>query len=182
VKIIAIGHRKGTGKDTFAKFLLTYLRTNTINKNIVRRGFADKLKDCCYLMYSWAGLKYKMYYEEYPEHKADVLANGKTVRQIWIEVGQWMRNYDPNIWINANVLDVSSDYLIIPDLRFPNEFELVERNGGTCLLLTNPRVPDTDDEADLGLAGWKGWHLQIENSGTLNDLNNLACNFGRTLI
>jgi|GEM_PF-6447744 len=88
--IIAFGHRKQVGKDSAAKFLCSYIRMNQNNSNCQIKGFADKVKDIAYQIYSWAGLMPGEYYEsdETQKFKDIVLpAIGKTPRDLWIAVG-----------------------------------------------------------------------------------------------
>src|SRR5262249_35705501 len=101
MQILAFGHRKYTGKDTAAKFIAADLRIRCKNLNIVRRNFADKLKDVAYEIYGWAGLKPREYYDKYPEDKKYVLPKlNKNVRQIWIEVGMKFREIYEDTWID----------------------------------------------------------------------------------
>ena len=87
MKIIALGYKKGVGKDTFAKFMMTYLRCERPNLKIKQISFAAKLKDICYQLYSWAGLERGIYYESHRNFKEEILPQlFKSPRQIWIEV------------------------------------------------------------------------------------------------
>jgi hypothetical protein len=73
MKILALGHRAQTGKDTLSGFMATEIRLTNKKVNVQVAGFADELKDFCYKMYSWAGLKRKEHYETHPEDKKLVL-------------------------------------------------------------------------------------------------------------
>src|SRR5215831_6539922 len=102
MKIVGLGHRKFCGKDTIAKFLCTEYRLRNPKSNVVRRGFAYKLKQTCYELYGWAGLRSPEYYDQYPDNKEDFLPLiGKTVRQIWIEVGMALRGVYHATWIDC---------------------------------------------------------------------------------
>src|SRR4051812_22321919 len=94
-KIIAFGHRKEVGKDTAAKYLITELKLRYPGINIQKHGFADKVKDVAQQIYSWADLKSGEYYERLGNHylKEVILPKlGKTPRQVWIGVGNGVRN------------------------------------------------------------------------------------------
>jgi hypothetical protein len=177
VMILGFGHRKRTGKDTLAKFVVSILREHEgyRGKNVSRRGFADHLYNTCYLLYSWAGFKRREYYEEYPEAKEAVLpALGKSPRQILIDVGCHLRLYDPPVWINAALRSDNADVIVVSDLRYPNEYQAIKEAGGYCFKVVRPSVKNTDDAADCALDKQPHWDDIVENSGTLKDLHNQA--------
>lgn len=172
-KIIAVGHQKGVGKDQFVKFCFELLRGKMGKMNLVRRGFADKLYDACYSMYGWAGFKTKAYYEQNPKAKNDKLATGATVREVLIAIGNKIREYDKDVWINANLRESSFDILFVTDMRYPNEFLHVKSVAGDlaiCVNVTRPGLPEPTDEADTALNGWTQWDIEIANDGDLHDL------------
>lgn len=170
-KIVAIGHHKNVGKDQFVTFCLDVLRHERRGVNILRVGFATKVYEVCYLMYKWAGFKTKAYYDTHPASKSDMLATAKTVRQTLIDVGQHMRKYDDDIWINAALKDVDFDIAFLTDLRFPTEFMHCVANNAILIHMTRPGLEEPTDEADTALNGWDNrWSLHIENNGDLNDL------------
>jgi hypothetical protein len=170
MKIVAFGHRAQTGKDTLSGFMATQLRLTRRGINVVVAGFADELKDFCYKMYSWAGLKRKEHYEKNPQDKNVILANGKTVRQLWIEVGNHMRGYDPDVWVRGLLTRPQVDVLLVKDLRFPNEFKIVRELGGWCIKVVRDDVPVLNDEADTALAGETEWDVIVDNNGDMGQL------------
>jgi hypothetical protein len=170
MKIVAFGHRAQTGKDTLSGFMATRLRLTNRRVNVVVAGFADELKDACYKWYSWAGLKRKEHYENNPGDKNVVLANGKTVRQLWIDVGNHMRQYDPDVWVRALLTRPQVDILLVKDLRFPNEFNMVKELGGHCIKVIRESVPVLNDEADTALATQEEWDLIVDNNDNKDQL------------
>lgn len=170
-KIIAFGHQKHAGKDEMFKFCLDILRPQMRAKRIIRRGFADKLYDFCHVMYDWAGFKSREYYARHPEAKNDMLSIGITVRDLLIKMGNHLRQYDPNIWINGNIKSMDFDILFITDVRYPNEFEAIEKLGGKLIRVTRPGLEAPTDEADTALNGWEDrWHDLVENNECLGKL------------
>lgn len=174
MKIFALGHRQRTGKDTLAKFIETVIRTRTKGKNIQVVGFADVLKDVCFNMYAHLGLCRAQFYELNPDFREKPLSNGKTPRQIWIEVGNHMRQYDENIWVNAVLNKPNVDVLILKDLRFPNEVLKVQERGGTLIKVTRPNQPIVDDAADTPLVEFDGWNEVVVNDQGLEQLMEIA--------
>jgi hypothetical protein len=169
---IAFGHRKRVGKDTCAKFLLQQFRLSNSGL-VVKASFADHLKRICFDLWEGAGIHPGPYYEieQNISERNTVLRHGKTVRQTWIEAGNKLREVDPDVWVNI-VFDKSAAarYVIIPDLRYPNEVERVRAFGGLCVKVVNPRIDDTHDVADDALSDYDGWDEVLVNDGSLNDL------------
>jgi hypothetical protein len=171
MKILAFGHQKNTGKDSIVRFCIDILRPQTGRLRITRRGFADKLYDFLHSVYGWAGFRERSYYQDNPKAKDDVLKNGYTVRDLLIKFGNHARQFDGDIWLNANLKAGDADILFITDLRFPNEFEACQAAGAVLIRVTKADLPTPTDEADTALNGWEDrWHTHIANDGTLNDL------------
>jgi hypothetical protein len=183
-KVIGIGHQKGVGKDHFVNYCFDVLRTETRKLKIVRRGFADKLYQFLHSTYAWAGFREKTYYDEKPERKNEVLKNGKTPRQMLIDVGTpVMRAYDNDIWINACLKDEDYDILFVTDLRFPNEFIAIEEMGGYLIRIIRPGLPIPTDVADTALNGWEErWKFTFQNNEDKKKLYTLAEAFTLTHI
>lgn len=171
MKIIAIGHHKNVGKDKFITFCIDILRARTRGVKIARRGFADKIYELCHSIYGWAGFRTKVYYDEHPECKNDLLATNKTVRETLIEVGQHLRKIDNDIWVNTTLKTVDCDILFLSDLRFPTEFLHCQANKALLARIVRPGLPEPTDEADMALNDWTDrWNVTIENNGDLQDL------------
>jgi len=182
MRIVGIGHQKDVGKDTFARFLSTYLRTHSKNLNIRAAGFADKLKDIAYSLYSWGGLKRKEYYDENYAQKNIVLPLiGRTPRDIWIAIGNQMRAQDPNVWLNNLLLSNDCDYLIVYDMRFPNEYDKIKELMGITVKLTRPGRIVEADGADEPLRN-HSFDYTFNNSGDLSDLMGSAEFLGKVLL
>lgn len=169
--IVAFGHEKEVGKDTAATFCITELRLNFPRLRIQKRGFADKLKQQCYELYSWDGIKTADYYEDHRELRDIPLPIvGKTPREIWIEHGMNVRKIYAHTWIDFLLYDAQKhcDLLFIKDLRFPDEGKVVNERGGRVYKIERPSIPHTSDEADDALIGWDGFHSTLLNDGSLN--------------
>lgn len=172
--ILAFGHRKKMGKDTLARFIATSLRLRSRKLNVEKRSFAAKLKSVSYSLYQWAGLLGPEYYEINPEAKDRILPLLKrTPRDIWIEMGQKLREMDQNIWMNAVLRNALPNILLIADLRFPHEADMVHELGGKVIKVIRTGQELTDDEADCGLEGYTHWDEIVEAS-TLEQLNKIG--------
>jgi len=181
MRIIAFGHRKQVGKDSAAKFLQIILRMQ--NKNVKKAGFADEIYQVAYRLYKWAGFNTKEYYEAHPKMKEVILSSiGRTPRQILIDIGMHMRVHDPEVWLNAVLRQTDCNFLIMSDLRFPNEKTAIEALGGMCIKIERPTIVDSNDAADYALADCKYWNRVLVNNGSLADLNRQMLDFSEELV
>jgi len=164
--IIAFGHRRYVGKNLAAKLLYNYLRLNGI-KSIQQVSFATPLKQLCRDLFP--GIKDTIYYEQNPKEKDEVIEEyGYSARSIWIAVGNNMRDIDPLVWI-SKTLDVSTDHLIIRDLRYDNEASTIKELGGVLVRIDRD-TPKHTDVADTALSNYTDWDEVIDNNGTIYDL------------
>jgi hypothetical protein len=186
--ILGIGNESGVGKDTFAMFLIDYLRSRKIKSlNIIREGFADRLYDLCFSFYSWAGFRTRQHYIINPADKQVVLPLiGKCPRQMLIEYSNALNAVDPNFALNAVVRDTTGFHLkIVPDVRRAWEFDALNNNPNAFLLrITKPGV-DSKWEMDQELKNppyLEKWHETIANDGDLSTLNNKAIEFAERIV
>lgn len=173
MRILAFGHQKRVGKDTASGFVSQYLRVEKGVKRVKKAGFADKLKDVCHQLYGWAGLRDREFYEQ-PEnfHLKEVILPklGKTPRQIWISFGNEVKAatyYDT--WLDYLLQATEADWLIVSDMRFPNEADRIRELGGLVVKITRPSIPHTSDAADDPLLSYQNWSAHIINDGSLAD-------------
>lgn len=111
--VIMISGKAGSGKDFIADKIKNYLEDR--NNKVLVIHFGDQLKFICEKYFNWDGKKDK---------------NGRTLLQT---VGtEEIRNWDPLYFVKSvmyilNMYDYYWDYVIIPDLRFINEYEITNR-------------------------------------------------------
>ncbi len=171
MKIIAFGYEKGSGKSTAAKLLCSHLRCEFPNLKIKEVSFAGKLKDVSFQLFSWSGLKRGVYYETHYKEKEIILPKlGLSPRDIWIGVGNKMREISPEVWLE-NAFNVNVDFIIIPDLRFRNEAVKVVNEGGTLVKMVRDGLKKGADAAETELDSWDVWDCILGNNGTLSELN-----------
>lgn len=180
MRIIAFGHQKDVGKDTATRFFVSYLRTTFKGINVKVCGFADKVKSIAYDLFSWAGLQTKEFYDDpsnYHLKEAPLIKIGKSPRQVWIDIGNGLRDkvYEP-VWaayLFNEVRQRHCDVLVVNDFRFPNEGDYLLENGNPTFLvkLSRPRREVQRDGADDRLLEYQKWTHFLNNDGSLNDLN-----------
>lgn len=184
MNIIAIAGRSGSGKDLVA----TYLHKRYHNCWI--EHFADPLKEACAAAF---GIPLENFYNTSRKEKDDPFWE-ISPRKIAQFVGTEMfRDQIPiilpevgsNFWVthmsgklaghlpcNAGTFYNDDDTIIIPDLRFQNEYNYVTGNGGIIIRLTRHGSSDT-----VGIPGHTSEHefdmpeaYHIGNNGTKEEL------------
>lgn len=162
-KFILISGKAGSGKDTVAGFIEDQL--TDLKQTVLHTAYGDLVKHVCTKFFGWNGVK-----DEY----------GRTLMQtIGTNVA---RKKDENFWVNAtlNLVDMFSsyfDYVIISDVRFPNEltevknryddvlYINVERPNLVSALTENQQKHESENSMDGVMPDYT-----IYNDGDLNDL------------
>ena len=121
MKVICISGKAQHGKDTTATMLKEMLEKN--GKNVIIAHFADLLKYICKTYFGWDGQK-----DERGRH---------ILQYVGTDV---IRAKSPNYWADFIVNFFSMfqdewDYVILPDCRFPNEYELFKYSGIDTVLV-----------------------------------------------
>lgn len=180
--IIGLCGNKRAGKDSFADHLISKYKT------IQKYSFAGPLKKACQIMFCLSaeqidgtlketvdkrwGLSPRQIFQtfgtdlirnEYPK-----LVPGSKVEKIgssfWVYRFQiWYEN-----WIKENPKKV----LIITDIRFPDEFEVLKNMGGTIIKITRPSYSINDNHISEKNISKINGDYHIINEGTLNEYQN----------
>lgn len=162
MRILGIGHYSRTGKDTLANMIIEHNCNLKNPLKIKKISLAWKLKQICYELYGWAGMREAEFYdtvegEEYRDIKLEI---GKTPVEIWVEVGMALRSVYADTWLNYVLMtDHDCDLLIVPDVRFPNEASEFRRSGAKLVKVVRGGYGPRDTPADLALVGYEGWDL-----------------------
>ena len=165
MKILGLGHYSRTGKDSLANMVIQWNNDSAEPLVIKKISLAWKLKQICYELYGWAGLREPEYYDtKEGEGDRDVIirALGKTPVEIWVAFGTPAvreQVYD-RTWIDYILqTDHDCDLLIVPDVRFPNEVEAFGREGAYLVKTVRHGYGPRKTVADQALVGWKGWDM-----------------------
>ena len=179
MKVIAFGHRQNVGKSSAVRFLSGELRIRNKGIHVQTAGFADKVKDVAFQLFAWGGLKPGHYYEDHYDEKNIILPKiGRTPRQLWIGVGNGIRQatgYD-GTWLDYLFNTIKCDVLIITDLRFPAEAEGILKVGGTIHRIDRDAAVKVIDGADDPLADYLKWTSVISNNGSLGEFHKAITN------
>lgn len=172
--IVGLGHRKYTGKNTVASLIQKTICNTHPGVSVQIGSFAAKLKDICHQLYAWDGMKDATHYEQYPNEKNMLLPIiGKTVRQIWIEMGtDAVRNHVYDLtWVKCALYPKPEpDVLLLPDLRFKNELKAICDRDGIIVKVQRDMIIETNDVADVDLKDFVDWQFVIKNNGSIDDL------------
>ena len=79
------------------------------------------------------------------------------------------KTYDEDIWVKAlfngedyrEISKYKKTVIFIPDVRFPNEVEAIQKRGGYIIRLTRCPYPEDIDESETALDEWQ---VEIEKS------------------
>ena len=163
MKIICISGKAQHGKDTTAGILREILEER--GKKVLIAHFGDLVKFVAEKYFGWDGKKDE---------------RGRTLLQY---VGtDRVRAQSPDYWVDFVVsmltfFDGEWDYVLIPDCRFPNEYEIFVHNDFNVTLLRverpgfdNGLTPEQKAHPSETALDNYGYHVQIINGGTMTQL------------
>jgi len=177
-KLIGICGYSGHGKDTLADLFVK-------NCSFTKIAFAKRLKQIAYALNPIVKLDH-VEWREYcrlQELVDDIgwdLAkrNNNDVRTFLQKLGtEAMRNLvSDNIWVDLHKQQANEEkFVVVPDVRFPNEAKYILESNGLLLAIHDPRKETKDSmykhasETYVDVLS-KEAHYQFVNSGTLADL------------
>ena len=164
MKVVCISGKAGSGKDEVAQAMKETFEG--YGENVLVVHFADLLKFICEKFFDWDGKKGE---------------NGRALLQ-YVGTNK-IRSKSPDFWVDfiANMLEMFDgewDYVLIPDCRFPNEFEVLAFYGLDVNLVRVNRpvymshLTDIQQEhpSETALDDYP-WDWVIKNDGTIEDLH-----------
>ena len=166
-----------SGKDTFANIASEYLVNEEPGKKIKILHFAAPLKNACKLLFN---LTDEQLYGDLKE-VIDTRYN-KTPREILQWLGSLLRNtFSKDIFVNITHENIQKAYnqgytlIIIPDLRFDNEAEMIKNNGGKIVKISRDSVkPETIlHESEIPING-KYLNYEIINNSSIELYNEIV--------
>ncbi len=148
---LAFGFQSGVGKDTAHDLLVSLLASRT---RVHRLKFATPIYNITTNIQETTSL---------PIRKD---------RHLLQTIGTWGRQKDPNLWVNLfeknlKRFEHTSDALIVTDLRFPNEAEMLKRHGFKLIhidrssAITNCRL--LQHQSEYALENYTQWDYTINN-------------------
>ena len=156
MKVIGISGKKQSGKDTVAAML------SLMYPGCVKYYFAGELK-------KEVARACGVTTEYIDQHKP----NFRLILQGWGT--DFRRNvYGDDYWLKKMDIALESlhtfKYLLIPDVRFKNEYEWVKGHGGVMIRLERPSSAIDTHPSETELDSQKEWDYVLDNSGTPEQL------------
>ena len=161
MKLILISGKAGHGKDTLAKFMKAELETTY--KSVLIIHYGDLLKYICKQLFGWDGNKDEKGRTLLQYVGTDVIRKQKP--EYWVQFVADMLTFFPDQW----------DYVIIPDVRFPNEIEGLAGFNPYHIRIVRPGFNMLTEEqqkhpSETALDDYSNVWGRVMNSGTLDDL------------
>lgn len=162
MQLILISGKAGHGKDTLARHLKAAMEED--GKKVLITHYGDLLKYICENFFRWDGMKDE---------------KGRTLLQ---HVGtDIIRKQEPDYWVNfiAGILRMFKnewDYVLIPDVRFPNEIEGMKEFNPKHVRIIRPGFNMLTEEqqkhpSETALDNYKGDTFAIVyNDSSVEDL------------
>lgn len=138
--IIGITGLAGSGKDTVGRVLVH-------DFGYTRLSCATKVKDVAATLFGWDRIKLEGLEEEDRKWREEFIdpIHKITPRQGLIKIGQGLKDViDPCIWSNIvhqNIIEQSLKDVVITDVRFPSEIDLVRKLNGIIIRVTRGELP-----------------------------------------
>ena len=162
-------HAPGSGKSTVAGMLRSYKRLS----------FADPLRKFSAQILSSLGYNGLACLKDKKEDK--IVEIGVSPRQMMQTLGtEWGRScVHPDLWIMVAAGAVEKQLkrgrnVVIDDVRFPNEAEMIRRLGGELWLIDRPGVHYDGDHSSEGALADVLPDAVVHNSGTFSHLREVV--------
>ena len=158
-----------SGKTTVAQYLQ--------ERGYCRLPFAQPMRDMLSVMLSDLGYSEDLItHHLHVDKEALVPELGVSVRHLLRTLGtEWGRDcVSPSVWLDVWLSKARrKSFVVVDDVRFTNEAELIRLLGGEVWRITRPGVVRTTEHAsEGGLDTWSEFTCDIVNSGSISDLLN----------
>ena len=175
--LLGLGGAIGSGKTTAADWLES--------RGAVQRALADPLKEMCRIGF---GLSREQLYGSTEDKAAVDERWGVSPRQILQMVGTelfrerlgelvpqigsefWVRSFQ--VWYGQFRKEHPETLVVLSDVRFPNEEQMVHRLGGETILIQRDSVGNGTGHVSETSSASCHWDHVVINNGTLDELYN----------
>lgn len=174
MKLIGVTGFKGSGKDAIGDIMCQ-------KKGYMKFAFAAPVKSMAYVLlqnldYTQNDILLALHGSiEQKEKQIPGLVEGVTPRRIMQILGTETRDLlDRNLW--TKILEIKLQKLpactsvVICDVRFEHEVEMIQKLGGKIIKVIRPGVDLLSDHASETEIPHLHWDAVIHNDGTLDDL------------
>ena len=184
--VVAISGKAQSGKSSSHELIKNIINEKYPDYKIIRKPFAEKLKQIAEDLFGWDGDK-NIYYKQTTIHSFDSFdeIHQEVIkdegRPLLINIGQAMRNIRDTVWadyVKKNILnDIKNNeahkkIYIIDDIRFRNEVNILKAFGSKSLIIRLERESqlDIDDISEHDLDNFNDWDFYIKNNGSMDEL------------
>jgi hypothetical protein len=177
--IIALSGFKGSGKDTFATYLVEELSRD---RPTMRLAFADPIRNTIMHIFELTDTnEYDLFKRTNVElFSTDEQLSSKTIegRRVLREIGMLMRMYDESQftkYVKKRIEKFPDSHVVVTDMRFDNELEMLRDVGATLINITGGMHKGDADlhVTERGFSSDTFDHL-IKNDGSLRELQTKA--------
>jgi hypothetical protein len=193
--IIGVAGDIGSGKDSFGKAIqYAFLKSKVelglssptllpkvsmitdengyLNSEFKIKKFANKLKDilCILIGCTRADLEN----QEFKKKTYGFEWNNMTVREMLQKIGTdlFRKNFSEDTWVNSLFAELEPDSMwVISDLRFPNEFDRIKKEGGITVkiirFVSGEKVIYRNEIYSIGYAGSQVAYLDKADGSSL---------------
>jgi len=172
--VVGIAGKKRSGKDTVAQMLMSCAERAGIPT--ARRAFADALKEeCARMIAAEPGFGQPELEVLYRMHTDSTKEKYRLLLQWWgteFKRGMVSNTY----WLDKMQAWLSStggsyNLVVIPDVRFPNEVEMVKQLGGVIINVRRPGMVMEDEHiSEKALDTYEAWDSVVINDSDLKTL------------
>lgn len=175
-QVIAFMGAKRSGKDTVASIIAGLAQSVPLNTE--KLAFADPLREMMYLLNPIVqndGTRYAKLVDDvgYEEAKSNAEVR-RLLQHFGTEVVRGVLG--DSTWVDhldRRVQQTSADIVLVTDLRFPNEYEIIRSMpGSTIVRVDRPDVEDAGADSHASETAWLDLvpDFQIMNAGSIQDL------------
>lgn len=183
VRIVGLGHKAGSGKDTVADILQAEAESQ--GTTVLRIAFADRLKDAAQVLFDLSVDDVRTQEGKLRTHPFWGVTNRRMLQLFGTECVR--KGLHDEFWVLvvlAQIVKAAESgeplLVLITDVRFPNEANALRQLGGQVWRIDRPSVIDAEREfqqnggevhsSETALDGYEHWNKIIVNDGTLEDL------------
>ena len=187
--IIGLIGRAGSGKDTVADFLVN-------NHDFTKLSFGKILKDVISIIFGWDRellegdtLESREFRETIDEWWSKELGFSVTPRKMFQMIGTdvMRKHFNQDIWVlvlkkKLNDYSIKNKNIIITDIRFINEYNMVSEIGGKMIKIIRTNMHTYNHSSENNIDNFKSDFIINNNSSIENLYNkvrtimNLVCN------
>ena len=148
----------GSGKSTIADIM------KQLNPDIEIISFAEPIR---HILVNLFDVTYQDTITSKETKMVNVGTNYYTIRAMMRKIGAILRSIDPDIFIELS--NISAPDVVIPDVRYSNEYEHIRSLKGKIILVQR-NVPIQSQ--DISERDWRvfQYDYKIENNGTIEEL------------